>query len=88
MMGDDLYADEFHGSVVGRSVLAGLSFGLALITALYWVMTSGAYQTCSSPLVSTFQACSPLLAFHPMALWVVLIAIIGGIIACIWASRA
>ena len=88
MLDPDLFHEEYHGSIVGRSALAGLCFAVALITALYWAMTSGAYQVCSSALVSTFQPCSPLLAFHPMAPWVSLFGIIGGIIACIWASRA
>jgi hypothetical protein len=90
MMGDDLYyvPDEYRGSVVLRSVLAGFAFFVAIASGTWWLWTVNAYQMCSSPIGGIDSRCGMITSTHSASAWVALLAMVGGIASCIWASRA
>jgi hypothetical protein len=88
MMGGDLYTDDYRGSVILRSVLAGLAFFVAIVAGAWWLFSANANQVCSSAIGGLDPRCGMIAGTHGASGWVALLAIVGGIASCIWASRA
>jgi hypothetical protein len=74
----DYPEQEYTGSVIGRAVLAGFAFFVAIMAGMYWFFTTSTYQFCSSAIGALNSRCAVEAFTHNASGWVTLMAIAAG----------